>query len=107
MRLTPSDEGSLWLLFFDDPCGEPVVASAIDGGMAHLDEILPNLLMIIDDVGAKAVLLAVPRRSGRPQPVDRRLWRELRTVSVSPEILDLVVVGDHEHWSATKAAESD
>lgn len=104
-RLTADDEGSLWMLLLEDPSGEPVIASAVDGAMAGMDsQLTRNLAMIITEVGAKAVLLAIPRRTGRPHPVDRQLWSDLRhLVGSSTELIDLVVVGDAAYWSAQGA----
>jgi hypothetical protein len=105
-KLTPSDEGSLWLLFFDEPLHEPLIASAFDDAMAHVDaQMTRNIAQIIDGAPADAVLVAVPRRDGVPRPVDRRFWQELRTLldDVSPRLLDLVVVGDARHWSAQES----
>ena len=105
-RLTPGDEGSLWILWLDAPQGEPLIAAAVDHATAELDaELLKNLAATIDEVGAAAVLLAVPRRLGVPDAVDRRLWSELHAqVHPSVEIVDLVVVGESRYWSAGKAA---
>lgn len=96
------DEGSLWMLLLDDPYGSPVVTSVVDDAMEHMDAHLTrNIAMILTEVGANAVLLAVPRQSGRPYDVDRRLWADLQSmVRPPPEILDLVVVGDQAYWSA-------
>ena len=105
-RLVPADEGSLWLLFFDEPLHEPLVASAFDGAMAHVDtQMIRNLAQIIDAAPADAVLVAVPRSDGVPRPVDRRMWRGLRARldDVSPRLLDLVVVGDDRLWSAQES----
>jgi hypothetical protein len=102
-RLQPNDEGSLWLLFFDEPLREPVVATAFDDAMAHVDTRLTrNIAQIIDGTGSDAALVAIPRHSGTPRPVDRRLWRDLRALRdrIQPRLLDLVVVGDSRHWSA-------
>lgn len=105
-RVMPDDEGSLWLLFFDEPLCEPLVGAAFDGAMAHVDsEMTRNIALIIDTAPADAVLVAVPRRDGAPRPVDRQFWRDLRALrdDVAPRLLDLVVVGDRQHWSAQKA----
>lgn len=103
-RLMPGDEGSLWILWLDGPQGEPVLACGIEGAMAELDdELVKNLATTIEEVGAAAVLLAVPRRVGVPDAVDRRLWSELRAqVRASVKIVDLVVVGKSQHWSACR-----
>jgi hypothetical protein len=102
-RLQPNDEGSLWLLFFDEPLREPLVATAFDDAMAHIEgQLTRNIAHIIDGTPADAVLVAVPRRDGAPRPVDRQLWRDLRALrnGIRPRLLDLVVVGDSRHWSA-------
>ena len=102
-RLQPNDEGSLWLLFFDEPLLEPLVATAYDDAMAHVDaRLTENIAKIIDAVPADAVLVAVPRRDGAPGPLDRQLWRDLGALrhGFRPRLLDLVVVGETGHWSA-------
>ena len=101
-RLVANDEGALWLLFLDDPYGEPIFASAIDGAMAEMDaQLTRNVAAIINELGVKAVLLAVPRRDGRPLSVDRQLWSDLQIlVDSSTELVDLLVVGRESFWSA-------
>jgi len=103
-RLTPADEGSLWLLFLDGPRGEVILASAFADAMAHVDaQMTRNLVRILDHVPAVAVLLAVPRADGRPLPVDRQLWSDLEGHDAIP-LVDLVVVGETDYWSARSAA---
>jgi hypothetical protein len=105
-RVQPGDEGSLWLLFFDEPPREPLVAAAFDDAMAHVDEqMIRNVAQIIDAAPAEAVLVAVPRRDGVPRPVDRQFWRDLRELldDVSPRLVDLVVVGVGRHWSVQES----
>jgi hypothetical protein len=105
-RLTADDEGGLWLLLFDDPFGEPILAAAFDGAMWNMDaQLTRNLAMIIREVPAKSVLVAIPRSDGRPRAVDLHLWRELRPlVGAGTELADLVVVGPRSHWSARSPA---
>jgi hypothetical protein len=100
--LTPSDEGALWMMLFDDPYGAPVIVSVVEDAMAQLEpQLTSNIALILAEVPAKAVLLVVPRRSGRPQDVDRQLWVDLsRLVGSSIELIDLVVVGEAESWCA-------
>ena len=105
-RLAPGDEGSLWLLYFDEPLREPLLASAFDDAMAHVDSRLTrNIATIIEGVPVDAVLLAVPRRDGLPRAVDRQLWRDLRGLldGAGPRLLDFVVVGAARHWSAQES----
>jgi hypothetical protein len=100
------DEGSLWIMLFDDPHGAPVMATTVDEAMAHLDELLlSNLAWILGELPAKAALLLIPRHDGRPRPADRRLWSELNArAHGSIELLDLVVVGRSGYWSAQVAS---
>jgi hypothetical protein len=95
------DEGSLWIMLFEDPHGAPVMATTVDDAMAHLDEVLlHNLAWILGELPAKAALLLIPRNDGRPKPVDRWLWAELNARVHGPiELLDLAVVGRASHWS--------
>lgn len=103
-QLTPRDEGSLWLLFLDEPRGEVLLASAFAGAMAQVDaQMTRSLVRIIGQVPAAAVLLAVPRTDGQPLAVDRRLWSDLERLDVLP-LVDLVVVGESDYWSARQAA---
>jgi hypothetical protein len=99
---TENDEGSLWIMLFEDPHGEPVLATTVDDAMAHLDEVLlRNLAWILGELPAKAALLLIPRTDGLPRPMDRQLWQELnRRVDGTIELLDLVVVGPSRYWSA-------
>lgn len=102
-QLNRRDEGSLWVLFLDDPHGAPLLATPIEGAMGQVDRHLAvNLAMLINKVGSKAVLLAVPRRRGTPAEPDRQLWRDLQELLASSpvELLDLLVVGTHHSWSA-------
>lgn len=104
VRLTPGEDGSLWLLFLDGPQGEVILASAFDDAMAHVDaQMTRNLVRILGHVPAVAVLLAVPRADGRPLPVDRQLWSDLEEVDAL-SLVDLVVVGEAGYWSARRAA---
>jgi DNA repair protein RadC len=66
-----------------------------------------NLAMLINEVGSKAVLLAVPRQRGTPHEPDRQLWRDMQELLAhSPiELLDLLVVGPRHTWSAREALE--
>ncbi|MDP9220789.1 MAG: hypothetical protein M3P23_09640 [Actinomycetota bacterium] len=104
-RLTTGDEASLWLLLFDDPSAAPVLAPVIEDAMSHMDaDMARSVAIVINGVPAKAVLLAVPRRTGSPCRADRQLWLDLQhLVREPPELLDLIVVGDTEYWSARGA----
>lgn len=107
-QLNPQDEGSLWVLFLDDPHGPPLLATPIEGAMDEMDgQLAGNLAMIINKVGSKAVLLAVPRRRGTPHKHDRQLWRDMQELLAdsSIELLDLLVVGPRHTWSAREAPE--
>ena len=97
----PDDDDALWLFFLDDPHGEPVLATAIDGALSHLDsDLISGLAHVLRDVPAKAVLLAVSRPSARPEPADRCLWEELGVaLDGATELVDLLVVGDQVHAS--------
>ncbi len=79
-----------------------MLATAIDGAMAHMDrQMTHNLAKIIIEVPAKAVLLAIPRRSGQLQAGDRRLWSDLqRLVGSSTELVNLVVINDRGYRAA-------
>ena len=103
-RMTPDDEASLWTLFFDDPEGEPAVASVIDGAMHEMNlELVRRFAEVTADVGALAVLFAVIRRDGYPRPEDRQLWRRLRVLlsNRTTRTLGFVVVGQASWWAAT------
>ncbi len=102
---THADDGSLWIMLFEDPYGAPVVATTVDGAMAQLDDVLlRNIAWILGELSAKATLLFIPRADGRPRAVDRWLWPELqRRVHGTIELLDLVVVGPAGYWSARAA----
>ena len=105
-QLSRWDEGSLWVLFLDDPHGAPLLATPIEGAMDEIDrQLAVNLAMLINEVGSKAVLLAVPRRRGTPAEADRQLWQRMRQLLAdSPvELLDLLVVGSRHTWSACEA----
>jgi hypothetical protein len=100
------DEGSLWVLFLDDPHGAPLLAMPIAGAMDQLDDLLAvNLAMLINEVGSKAVLLAVPRRRGTPAAPDRQLWLHMQQLLAGSavELIDLLVVGSRDTWSAREA----
>jgi hypothetical protein len=98
-RLTPADEGSLWLLAFDDPTGKPVLAVAIADAIRHLDDsFVRNLVRVTDGIGARAVMFVVPRRTGQPHDGDHRLWQDLQQADTL--VLDLLVVAPSNHWSA-------
>jgi hypothetical protein len=101
-RLTRGDEASLWTLFFADPDGEPVVASAVDNAMNEIDiELVRRLAQIADGVSATACLFVVIRRDGRPRPEDRQLWRDLRVLlrGSSTRLLGFAVVGTSSYWA--------
>lgn len=102
-RMMPDDEASLWTLIFDDPAGEPLLASAFEGAMSRLDlDWLSNFARILEEVGAAAYLLAVIRHDGRPRPEDQQLWRELQVLlrDGASLLLGFVVVGAKRFWCA-------
>ena len=73
-RLTPEDEGSLWILFLDHAEGEVIMAAAFDRAMLHIDaEMIQSLRDMICEVPASAVLLAVPRADALPLTADKEL----------------------------------
>jgi hypothetical protein len=89
-------------LFFEDPRGRPIIATAIDGAMAQLDAaLLQSIAMIIDGGPWKSVLLGVPRATGAPLAVDRALLPQVRVLTRSTEVIDVVVVGESTYWSAS------
>jgi hypothetical protein len=100
------DEGSLWIMLFEDPHAAPVMATTVDDALAHLDAVLlGNLAWIIDELSAKAALFLIPRYDGWARPVDRQLWSELNARVHGPiELLDLIVVGPSSYWSAQTAS---
>ena len=103
-RMTPEDEASLWTLFFDDPAGEPLAASAIDNAMNEMDDDgLGRFAWVTQSIGANACLFAVIRSDGKPRPEDRRAWRKLSALlaNASTQLLGFVVVGKSAHWAAT------
>ena len=101
--VTTGDEGSLWILFFDDPEATPVMAHAIAGAADERDTSwLPGLARILEDVAAGAYLVAVIRADGRPRPADDRLWRDLQTLLRGSRcrVLAFLVVGATSYWCA-------
>jgi len=105
-QLDRGDEGSLWVLFLDDPHGTALLATPFEDAMDQVDrQLTASLATLIKEVGSKAVLLAVPRRRGIPQEPDRRLWREMQELLADwpIELLDLLVVGALHTWSAREA----
>src|SRR4051812_8651392 len=100
-RITPADEGSIWALYLDAD-HRPLLATAADDGLAQLDEqAIRTLAYVLGNVGADAVVVALPRSEGRPYDADRRLYRTLRALMVPDrtELLDLVVIGSACWWS--------
>ena len=104
-RMTSDDEASLWTLFFDNPEGEPLLASAIDNAMNEMDDDgLRKFAWITKSIGVTAVLFAVIRADGKPRPEDRRTWRKLSALLAdgSTQLLGFVVVGVATYWVAGK-----
>lgn len=108
-RMSDDDEGTLWVLFLDDPRGEPLTGIAVDAlaaeGAGYDDDALEGLAALLDEARPAAVLLAVSRASGTPHPADVRLLESLRARLIGPtDVLDLIVVGRHTACSAVVAA---
>jgi hypothetical protein len=100
-RTTPADEGSHWSLFFDDPHGAPVIASAVDGAMKEMDEsLLRSIARIIAEVPAPACLVAVIRQDGMPRPEDHLMWWDLQLLmrNKPKRLLGFVVIGASTFW---------
>jgi DNA repair protein RadC len=103
-RVGPNAEGTIWALFLDAQHRQ-LLATRVEDGMAGLyTERLQSLAYLVGNVGAHAVVLAVPRRDGRPTSDDREFWRRLRVLMVCEpaELLDVLVVGDDTFWSAER-----
>ncbi len=113
-----ADEGTVWVLLVSIE-GELMVAFAVTfdgepGGSAgghapgptpqSVGEVCDELAGILDEVDPPAVVLAVTRSDGQPQPGDWRLWEEMRTrtAALSTELVDLLVVGDRSWWAIDK-----
>lgn len=106
-HLSASDEGALWMQYFDDPYGEPLLSVAVADAMTQVDEQLArSVAMIIATVSPKAVLLVVPRGDGHPRPQDQVLWSAVLELleGGATELLDLLVVGVRSAWSARESA---
>jgi hypothetical protein len=108
-QVAPEAEGALWVLICRAGSGQPLLAMAVTDAVERL---APGELA---DLGRKLgqlqdveVLLAVPRADAQPRLWDRRLWEQLDSVmrARSTPLLDLVVVGRRQHWSARTAATS-
>lgn len=108
-RLTSRDEGSLWLLFLDDPCGEVILAAALDGAMGSVDaSMIRNLRQVIEGVPAPAVLLVVPRATARPLTAETALWRQLlASPPTNTELIDLLILGESDYWSVRREERGD
>jgi hypothetical protein len=101
-RAAQLPDGALRALFMaaDD---RVVLRVDLDEGTDHIDELfLGHLMMLISDVGVPGVAFVISRPSGRPNRIDKLLWRRLRErLSGSPtELVDVVVVGEQGAWSA-------
>jgi hypothetical protein len=95
-------EGGLLGVFLD-ATGRIVLCVEIGEGTRDVDELfLRHVISIVEDIDVAAVVFAVSRRLGRPTRVDKLLWRELaeRVTTTSSRLLDVVVVGEHQMWSA-------
>jgi hypothetical protein len=101
-------DGSLTVVFVDD--AESVILRVdIGEGTAYVDELfLRHLVMLTADVGVPGAAFVIRRSDAQPRRTDRRLWHELSTrlAESSTELLDLVVVGDDEWWSAASGRTS-
>lgn len=99
-------DGDLMLVYLD-AAGVPLLTLDVDEGTRHLDELfLRYVVALVVDLRLPAVVVAVPRRTGRPTRSDRWLWRELQRRLAGEErtqLVDLVVVGEDRWWSARRA----
>jgi DNA repair protein RadC len=95
-------DGALLGVFLD-AAHRIVLCAPIDEGTGDVDELfLRHLVAIVTDIAVAAVVFAVARPSGRPLRVDKLLWRELsaRLDTSTTRLLDVIVVGEHQQWSA-------
>jgi hypothetical protein len=102
-QMATDDEASLWTMFFDDPEGEPAMASVIHRAMDKIDlEVTRRFARVTRGVGATSVLFAVVRRDGQPRPEDRRLWLDLQSFlcDSGSEVRAFLVVGATSYWCA-------
>lgn len=102
-QMATGDEASLWTMFFDDPEGEPAMASVIDRAMDKINlELTRRLAGVTAGVGARAVLFAVIRRDGQPRLEDRLLWLDLQSFlrDSTTKVLAFLVVGATSYWCA-------
>jgi hypothetical protein len=95
-------DGALLAVFLDR---RATVALTIgfDEGTHHVDELfLRHLVDVVTDLRIAEVVFAVVRASGRPNRIDKLLWRELRARldETATVLRDVVVVGDSQRWSA-------
>lgn len=106
-HLTAVDEGALWIQYFDDPQGAPVVTVAVADAMERMNEcVATNVARLITQVSPRAVLLVVSRVAGAPLDEEHRLWAELRTALADSPItlIDMLVIGSSRVWSARESA---
>jgi hypothetical protein len=99
-------DGTIRLLFLRDGGRIGLVQTAQETAATDTaDQFLAGYLeVMITDVGAPAVVVAVHRADGRPTHADRQLWAMLSTrlEPTSTLLLDLVTVGTSHVWSARR-----
>lgn len=99
-------DGTIRLLFVRDGGRIGLVQTPQETvAMDSADQFLAGYLeVMITDVAAPAVVVAVQRSDGRPTHADRQLWTMLtaRLEPTSTQLLDLVTVGTSQAWSARR-----
>jgi hypothetical protein len=99
-QLGLSDEGAVWALFFENPCGAPINACAIDDAIEQMDDtLIRTLANVIDEGPWAACLIMIPRRSGVPLAADHQFWSRLHESSQTSKLIGQVVVGESRYWS--------
>jgi hypothetical protein len=97
-------DGTIRLLFVRDR-GRVGLVQTPQEAANDADQFLALYLeRMIADVSAPGVVIAVHRESGRPTHADRQLWAMLtsRLEPAQTTLLDLVVVGAQQVWSARR-----
>lgn len=97
-------DGTIRLLFVRDGGRVGLVQTPQETACTDsADQFLAGYLeVMITDVAAPGVVVAVHRGDGRPSHADRQLWAMLSTrlEPASTLLLDLVIVGPSQVWSA-------
>jgi DNA repair protein RadC len=104
VRQHPGDqtEGALLAVFLDRQRAV-VLTIGFEEGTRHVDELfLRHLVAVISDLRVAAVVFSVIRGIGHPTRIDKLLWHELsaRLGATSTDVLDLLVIGERQLWSA-------